>query len=109
MPIPSLDADAAISARFPAPAEDAAEPQPWAAEGATAPEGPVTMDGLKAWARVTFGYGAAALAGDVDLKTLGRCADAAEDNLELDDAMASGLYAACVALMGHAIPPPPEE
>ena len=66
------------------------------------------MDGLKAWARATFGYGAPSLAGELDLPTLAQCADA-DAECEVDEEKAKGLYAACVALAGHAVPPPVEE
>lgn len=97
---------ASLSARFPAPAEDA-EPPVWAAEGAVAPAGAVTIEGLREWAKATFGYGAPALEGALDLPTFGQCASGAE--CEVDEAKASGLYAACVKLASHAVEPSAEE
>jgi len=94
---------AAVSARFPAPAEEAETPQVWAAEGATVPEGVIAMEGLKAWAKATWGYGATSLPGYVSLNLFGKAADAAEENIELDEELASGIYAACVALASHVV------
>jgi len=88
---------AALSARFPAPAEDA-EPPAWV--GATAPAGSATPEGLHAWAKATFGHSAPPLPGPVDMELLKRCADAAEA-VELDEAAATGLFQACAALVSY--------
>ena len=89
---------AAVSSRFPVPPEDAETPFAWAAEDAAVPEGTATVDNLKAWAKATFGYGAAPLPGAVDLALLAKSADAAQD-IEIDAEAALGLYQACTQLV----------
>jgi len=89
---------AALSARFPAPAEDAEQPA-WV--GAPAPSGSLPADGLHAWAKAAFGHSAAPLPGSIDMAQFGRCADAAEA-CEIDEPMAAGLHAACVLLTDYA-------
>ena len=97
---------ATVSARFPAPAEEgeAAEegapapaPAAWAAEGAAAPSGALTAESLRAWAKDSFGYGAALAAAHGGL-TLQALSSAATDEAAVDEATAAGLYEACVAL-----------
>jgi len=97
---------AAVSARFPAPPEDAEEaapPFPWTAEDAAAPSGTVTPDGLTAFAKGAFGFGAPLLdahAG-LSLTLLVSAAAPAEQECEVDEANARGLYAACCLLIDY--------
>ena len=90
-------ADTAISARFPAPAEDA-EPPSWA--GAEPPAGSASVESLQQWAKETFGYGTPPLSGGVDLALLATSADA-NTECEIDDAIALGLHNACAALVAY--------
>lgn len=114
---------AAVLARFPAPPEPAegeeeAEPpppQPWAAEGAVSPEGTLTSDALKAWAKDAFGYGAALLASHAEsglsLQLLVSAASG-DEATEVDGPKAVGLYEAVAMLATYteeANAPPPEE
>ena len=112
---------AAVSARFPPPAEAGEEeaepppPQPWAAEGALAPVGTATAESLTAWAAAAFGYGSAivkAHGAELTLALLVAAAAAAEEECEVDEAKGAALYAACVLLVDfteEVKEPPPEE
>jgi hypothetical protein len=96
VPVPDAHlADAAVSARFPAPAE---EPRAWA--GSEAPAGSASVESLQLWAKEVFGYGAPPLSGGVDLTMVATSADANAE-CEVDEASALGLHAACTALVAY--------
>lgn len=107
---------AAVAARFPPPPEEPEEgaaPFAWAAEDAAAPAGTLTAESLADWAKESFGYGAALAARHPGLSLALVCAAAnGEEGVEIDEAAATGLFNACVALMPHteeAKAPPAEE